>query len=50
MLQVPKQVFPLQPMKKTMVKQVLPLQSMEGYARADIHTLEDPTLEQVDVP
>lgn len=44
--------IPLQPVKKTMVTQVVSLQPMEDHAAADIHSqpVEDPSLEQVDVP
>ncbi|KAM9591242.1 uncharacterized protein ACIBXB_006115 [Morphnus guianensis] len=44
--------IPLQPVVKTMVRQVVPLQPMEVNGGADIHLqpLEDPTPEQVDVP
>ena len=37
---------------KTMVRQTVPLQPMEVNSGADIHLqpVEDPTLEQVDVP
>ncbi|GAB0210103.1 hypothetical protein GRJ2_003476100 [Grus japonensis] len=44
--------IPLQPMEKTMVQQAVPLQPMEVDSGADIHLqpVEDPTLEQVDVP
>ena len=39
-------------MVKTMVRQAVPLQPMEVYGGADIHLqpVEDPMLEQVDVP
>ncbi|KAK4816909.1 hypothetical protein QYF61_024919 [Mycteria americana] len=44
--------IPLQPMEKTMVRQAVPMQPMEVHGGADIHLqpIEDPTLEQVDVP
>ncbi|KAK4806844.1 LOW QUALITY PROTEIN: hypothetical protein QYF61_012565 [Mycteria americana] len=44
--------IPLQPVVKTMVKQVVPLQPMEVHSGGDIHLqpVEDPTLEQVDAP
>ncbi|KAM9590860.1 uncharacterized protein ACIBXB_005909 [Morphnus guianensis] len=44
--------IPLQPMVKTVVRQAVPLQPMEVHSGADIHLqpVEDPTLEQVDVP
>ena len=44
--------IPLQPVVKTMVRQAVPLQPMEVNGGADIHLqpMEDPTLEQVDVP
>ena len=42
--------IPLQPVVKTMVRQVVPLQPMEVHGGADIHlqSVEDPMLEQVD--
>ena len=42
--------IPLQPMVKTMVRQVVPLQPMEVNGGADVHLqpVEDPTPEQVD--
>ncbi|PKU39468.1 protein pxr1-like [Limosa lapponica baueri] len=42
--------IPLQPVVKTMVRQAVPLQPMEGNGGTDIHLqpMEDPTLEQVD--
>jgi len=44
--------IPLQPLEKTMVRQAVPLQSMKVKGVADIHLqpVEDPTLEQVEVP
>jgi len=41
--------LPWQPMMKTMVRQVVPLQPMEVHSGADIHLqpMEDPTLEQM---
>ncbi|GAB0180577.1 AN1-type zinc finger protein 5-like [Grus japonensis] len=44
--------IPLQPVEKTMARQAVPLQPMDIDGGADIHLqpLEDPTLEQVDVP
>ncbi|GAB0182915.1 AN1-type zinc finger protein 5-like [Grus japonensis] len=44
--------IPLQPLKKTMVRQAVPLQPMEVTCGADIHLQpeEDPTLEQVEAP
>ena len=44
--------IPLQPLVKTMVMQVVPLQPMEVHGGADIHLqpMEDPTPEQADVP
>ena len=44
--------IPLQPVVKTMVRQAVPLQPMDVHGGADIHLqpVEDPTLEQVDVP
>jgi len=44
------EIFTLQLMMKTMVRQVVPLQPMEVHCGADIHLqpMEDPTLEQVD--
>ncbi|KAK4810707.1 hypothetical protein QYF61_007681 [Mycteria americana] len=44
--------IPLQPVVKTMVRQVVLLQPMEVHGGADIHLqpLEDPTPEQADVP
>ncbi|GAB0206670.1 hypothetical protein GRJ2_003132600 [Grus japonensis] len=44
--------IPLQPMVKTMVRQVVPLQPMEVHGGADIHlqSMEDPMPEQVDAP
>uniref|UniRef100_A0A8B9RV42 M3K1 kinase n=1 Tax=Accipiter nisus TaxID=211598 RepID=A0A8B9RV42_9AVES len=44
--------IPLQPVVKTMGMQAVPLQAMEVHGGADIHLqpVEDPTLEQVDVP
>ena len=50
-LQAPEQrEILLQPVVKTMVRQVVPLQPMEVHGGADIHLqpMEDPTLEQVD--
>jgi len=43
------EILPLQPMMKTMVRQVVPLQPMEIHSGADIHLhdMEDPTLEQM---
>jgi len=48
-LQVPEQIFPLQPMKQNMMRQVVPLQPVEVHSGADIHLqpVEDPTLEQM---
>jgi len=42
--------IPLQPMEKTMVRQVVPLQPMEAHGGADTHLqpMEDHTPEQVD--
>ncbi|GAB0181351.1 hypothetical protein GRJ2_000600400 [Grus japonensis] len=42
----------LQPVKKTMVRQAVPLQPMEVHGGADIHLqpMEDPMLEQVETP
>jgi len=42
----------LQPMMNTMVRQAVPLQPMEVHGGADIHLqpVEDPMLEQVDLP
>jgi len=39
-------------MEKTMVRQAVPWHTMEVHGGADIHLqpMEDPTLEQVDVP
>jgi len=44
--------IPLQPLEKTMVRQAVPLQPMEDHGGEDIHLqpVEDPMLEQVDVP
>ncbi|GAB0205881.1 acid sphingomyelinase-like phosphodiesterase 3b [Grus japonensis] len=44
--------IPLQPLEKTMVRQAVPLQPMEGHGGADIHLqlVEDPTPEQVEAP
>lgn len=44
--------MPLQPMEKTVVKQFVPLQTIENHIRADIHLqmVEDPRPEQVDKP
>ena len=44
--------IPLQPLVKTMVRQAVSLQPMEVHGGADIHLqpVEDPTLQQVDVP
>jgi len=44
--------MPLKLMEKTMVRQAVLLQPMKVHGGADIHLqpLEDPTLEQVDVP
>jgi len=44
--------IPLQPVMKTMVRQVVPLQPMEIHGAADIHIqpVEDPMPEQVNVP
>ena len=41
--------IPLQPVGKTMVRQVVPLLPMEVHSAADIHLqpMEDPMLEQV---
>jgi len=41
--------FPLQPVRKAMVRQVVPLQSMEVQGGADLHLqpVKDPTLDQV---
>ena len=46
---LPEQI-PLQPVVKTMVKQVVPLQPVEVHGGAHIHLqpVEDPTPEQVD--
>jgi len=40
----------LQPVEKTMVRQAVPLQPMEGHNGGDVclHPVEDPTPEQVD--
>jgi len=43
------EILPLQPVMKTMVRQAVPLQSMEVHSGADIHLLqsvEHPTPEQ----
>ena len=51
MLQAPEQrEIPLQPVVKTMVRQVVPLQPMDVHGGADIHLqpVEDPAPEQVD--
>ncbi|GAB0182705.1 acid sphingomyelinase-like phosphodiesterase 3b [Grus japonensis] len=42
--------IPLQPMEKTMVRQIVPLQPMDVHGGADIHLqpMEDTTPEQVD--
>ncbi len=42
--------IPLQPVVKTMVEQVVPLQPMEVHGGAEIHLqpVEDPTPEQVE--
>jgi len=50
MLHVPEQKFPVQPVEKTIVRQAVPLQSMEvhGGADIDLQPMEDPMLEQVD--
>jgi len=42
-------IFPLQPVTKTMVRQAVALQSMEVHGGADIHlqSMEDPMLEQM---
>ncbi|GAB0209734.1 hypothetical protein GRJ2_003439100 [Grus japonensis] len=44
--------IPLQPMKKTMIRQAVPLQPMQVHGGADIHlqAMEDPTPEQVHAP
>ena len=44
--------IPLQPVEKTTVKQVVPLQPMEDYGGADIHLqpVKDPTPEQMEMP
>jgi len=44
--------IPLQPVMKTMVRQAVPLQPMGVHSQADIHLqpMEDPMLEQVDIP
>jgi len=44
--------IPLQPMKKTMVRQAVPLQPLEVHSGADIHLqpMEDSMSEQVDAP
>ena len=44
--------IPLQPVRKTMVRQAVHLQPREVHSGADIHLqpVEDPTPEQVDVP
>jgi len=44
--------IPLQPVRNTMVRQVVSLQPMEVHSGVDIHLqpIEDPTPEQVDVP
>jgi len=49
-LQALEQSFPVQSVMKTMVRQVVPLQSMEVHDGADIHlqSMEDPMPEQVD--
>jgi len=43
--------IPLQPIKKTLVRQAVPLQPMEVHAGADLHLqpVKEPTPEQVDV-
>ena len=43
------EIFPLQPMMKTMGRQAVSLQPMEVHGGADIHLqpVEDPMLEQV---
>ena len=50
-LQALEQSFPVQSVMKTMVRQVVPLQSMEVHSGADIHPTacgRDSTLEQVE--
>ncbi|GAB0183371.1 hypothetical protein GRJ2_000802400 [Grus japonensis] len=44
--------IPLQPVEKTMVRQAVPLQTMEVYSGANIHLqpMEDITLEEVEAP
>jgi len=44
--------IPLKPMVKTVVRQAVPLQTIEVHGGADIHLqpMEDPTPEQVDDP